>query len=399
VLNAALRNTNSQFAREQVIAEAPRQGVDPGLVRLSTLQFAEAVKILPVFQREFKRLFAQFFNEGELGALESREQTIFRRVWSLWYFFSFHPTKMYADARRDCPKRLEKIMKEARGNVRRELRRLSSETFQAQMVSEEILWEEEKALWIRVDGQNALEVYQSVELVVEGICQAIRRVENTELRQYTLEFHWPFIVIVPLVRGKLLAAQGWRLFLSTFLGTDETLELQWFHLFPYPIPQDAWNQLSLATWEDSRLEVASQLLQSTSELSLLIAHICDFEEIPDDGQINQQLQNYVQSLSSRISATFESVWNLAEEIVNRLQNQDFELAAHHEQLLIVSESLQELITNLRPTSNFDGTVRMNLESTMEWRNRLEICQESAFRIYLSWVSFILNQLDTSLSSM
>ena len=382
----------NDVSRNQIIKNAEEQyGIKANLIPLSNFNLSNTIKILPKLQKEFRQLLAQFINDNELESLDGQEQVVYRRVWNLWYLFTSQPDLRLKNPVPESANRFEHTKKRIRNNLKKELRSISSESLRFQIVSEDTLWGDERGLWIKIDGENPIDVYNSLESLLTAIHQVFLELKNKDLRHHVIDLNWPFVVIIPLVKGKSLNATAWRISLTVLLSNDEQLELKWWNLVSHPIPPDALNELGLMIWAQPRLEVANKLVASVSQLSLFAAHIRDFAKLPDlDEQGKKELQQYIQRLVSPMNEALQLVVDTEIEIGNcfiELSPSDYET---YPNLVEAIKALKALHERVLPTSDFQGQVSMDLEGIVEWANRLETGKQYAFSAYLFWVSDILS---------
>ncbi|MCY7385042.1 MAG: hypothetical protein LH628_21170 [Microcoleus sp. CAN_BIN18] len=381
----------NEVSRNQIIKNAEEEGIKADLIRLSNFNLSNTIKVLPNLQKKFRQLLAQFINNNGLESLDGQEQVVYRPVWNLWYLFTTQPDLRLQNAVQESANRFDRTKKRIRNNLKKELRSISSESLRFQIVSEDTLWGEERGLWIKIDGENPIDVYKSLESVLTAIHQVFLELKNKDLRHHVIDLNWPFVVIIPLVKGKSLNATAWRISLTVLLSNDEQLELKWWNLVPHPIPPDALTELKLTTWAEPRLEVAHKLIASVSQLSLFAAHIRDFERLPDlDEQGEKEFQEYIQRLVAPMSEALQLVLDTEVEILKILGEfspYDYENSPN---LATVVEALQALHNQVLPTANFQGQVTMDLKGIVEWANRLETGKQYAFLAYLFWTSDIVN---------
>jgi len=385
---------NGENVRVQEVAR--NANIDLGQqARLSVLNFGDALKALPNLQVEFRRFLSSRFATQELESLEQLEKENFTTLWHSWYFFAFHPNRRFQNASRDCLQQFNNKVREIRNSIRRELRSISLESLQVSLLSEDLKWEEEKTLWIKIDGENPFEVYQTVETIIRAIQQAIDSVHSNELRRYAIEFTWSNFVIVPLVRGRSLDSTAWR-FSSILFSVDPDQDLRWWNFVPVAIPSIALPQLALSTWNYPRLTVGQKLMGLIFQLSLLASHIRDFERLPELDELgNGLLQQYVQQVAIPLGEAFQAVLDVEFEIVgyfNTLASLEQESRPY---LVAAIQALVGLHEQLLPLDDCsrDGKIEvsMNLEEIAEWANRLNAIQQSASSMYLFWVSDVLEE--------
>ena len=122
-------------------------------------------------------------------------------------FFAAHPQRVVPNPA-SLIRRATEIITRIRTSLRRQLGALAARGVHVTIVSERVLWDGEPALWLTMDGEDALALYQTCEAVVRAIRQAVRREPETDLRRHVLDFQWPYVVVVPLVRGRSLHASA-----------------------------------------------------------------------------------------------------------------------------------------------------------------------------------------------
>jgi hypothetical protein len=394
VLNFHPYFRNGENAQAQEIARDSNIDLNQQ-ARLSVLNLGDALKALPKLQAEFGKFISPRFESQELESLERLEKDNFTTLWYSWYFFAFHPNRRFQNTSRDCLQQFKNKVREIKNNIKRGLRGISSDNLQVSLLSEDVQWEEEKALWIKIDGENPFEVYGAVEAVIRAIQQAINSVHSNELRRYAIEFTWSNFVIVPMVRGRSLDATAWR-FSSISFSVDPNQDLSWWNFVPIAIPPTAFSQLSLSAWNHPRLITGQKFMSLIFQLSLLASHIRDFERLPELDELgNGLLQQYVQQTAIPLGEAFQAVLDVEIEIgsyFNALTPPERESRPY---LATAMQALVELHEQLVPADDCssDGRIEMsmNLEEVAEWANRLNTVQQSAFSMYLFWVSDVLEE--------
>lgn len=397
VLNFHPYFRNGENTRVQEIAQQANIDLNQQ-ARLSVLNLGDARKALPKLQGEFRSLLSQFVEIHELSNLERLEQATFNELWCSWYFFAFHPNQRFQNATWQCTQQFSNQVREIRNNIRRELRRLSRNGLQVRILSEEVLWEEERSLWLVINGENVFDVYNTVEGVVSAIRRAIAAAENHELRHYAIIFTWSNIVIVPLVKGKSLDGTARRFSSILFsVDTGEDTFGRW-NFVPVAIPSNAFSQLALTIWTYPRLVVAQKLTGLLFQLSLFVSHLRDFERLPQQNEQGQELlQQYIQRLTTPIGETFQAVLDAETEMINYFSQLSPSEQANRPNLIVVAKGFVELHEQILPTADCsrDGRIEltMNLAELAEWASRLESIQQSVSLMYLFWVSDVLEEAE------
>lgn len=363
--------------------------------RLSVLSLGDAWKSLPKLQEEFRRLLSQFVDSHELNNLERQEREASYSLWCLWYFFAFYSNRRFQNPSQNCIQQFNNKVKEIKNSIRRELRDISSNSVQISILSEDVEWEKERTLWLKIDGENAFKVYETVETVVTAIQRAINSVHSNDLRRYAIDFTWSNTVIVPLVRGKSLDAKAWR-FSSFLFSVDPNREFNQWNFVLVAIPSDAFSQLALSTWNHPRLTIVQKLIGLIFQLSLLVSHIQDFERLPElDEQGHELLQQFIQQGTMLLSETFQAVLDVETEIVSYFNALSSLERTNRIHLIIALQILVKLSEQILPTDDCsrDGKiiVSMNLRQISEWASRLNSIKQQVNIMYLSWVSDVLEE--------
>lgn len=390
-LNAVLgRQVTSGAQRIRVMAEATRQGTNPRFAHLSTINFAGALTALPEMQRAFRQFLSPFVRGDTLDHLERRETELVTSVWCMWYHFAFHPEQVMADAPRECRRRYTAVMRQVRENLRRDLRELSSDTLRISIASETAFWDSLPALWVTIDGEDAVAAYGSVEEIIGAVRGAIGRVEATELRRFAVEQHWPFVVVVPLFRGKFLLPRAWRFSLPVMLSTDAATSLKWWNYVLQTIPATAVTALGLRAWKDPRLESAASVLERLGELTVLVRYLANLRSLPTISDSDMKwLQSYVGEIAERVGETGTAVANMEAEFLVGLQLSLVNDPQTLSDIQAFLDAVKTLHEQILPSADFSGTVTMNLEECEGWADRLEEAKKIAALIYLIWAAYIL----------
>ncbi len=393
VLNPELKGENAERIEE--IARDSNVDLN-SQAYLSTVNLGDAWKALSDFQDEFGQTLAQFFEKRELSEMERTESEMFSSFWKMWYFFAFNPTKPLAQASKECTSLFKNKVKEVRGKIKTELQTISSDAVKVEIFSEEVQWEKEAALWIKVDGGQAVDVYQAIEVTVESVKKAIHSVHDNLLRRYATKCTWPDIVIVPLVKSSPLDKNAWK-FPSDLLSVDPNFQMKWWNFVPVEIPQDAFSYLSLSPWNHPRLSTIKELRAAISELYLLSSHIKDFERLPDlDTQGYELLQSYTSEFVLTLSKSLQKVLDKTTEALAYFTGLPPEQVSTRPYLELSIQALVRMHRQVLPgeSQNADEQleVSMNLEELCEWVDQLNLAQQSAFEAYLFWVSDFLEEI-------
>lgn len=390
VLNAFLGKAKSKEEKDKILSTAAENNIKANWAGLAAYNLAEALKALPIFQREFRQLFYLFVDKDALGTLEKRESEIITKSWSLWYQFALHPGRHFHNSEKEALEKIENALKQIRKEIRRHFSKLNRTGINATVLSESDIWEDSPALWIIIDLSDPINLYESFKSIMNTLKLAMSTVENNSLKHYVLEFWWPTIVVIPLIKGKSLSKTAWK-FNTALLAMGTTRgEKNWWNYMQHPIPSDSWDKLGLSSWEHPRLDLINRFHSATAFFSFFIGHLNDFNRLPDlDEQGTTLLQNYVLSLSNKVSETLQLFFNSVTEILNYFNNLERDEKERRPQLLEAMKMLIDIHHQITNGKEFQGKVEMGLSETKEWIPHLKEALGQAELVRLLWIADIL----------
>ena len=380
---------------------AIKNGLKPEFVRLSKINLSDCIKIMPIFQRKFRRTFGHFFDVSDLDDLESRELIAFHSVWCMWYFFSVSPYLTHRKPEKEYIDNIDKIIKNMKKTVQKGLSNISSEDILISVASYNQFWEDKPALWITIDGKNGIDVYNSVEKIFPEIFNAVNKFRDKDLVRLIFGIKWPLIIVVPKIQGKCLTDKSWRIDSDTLLwGTSEGKLSWWNFVAQYPIPRDALTELCINIWEIPQLEVATKFVQNTYKLSLQLASIKDLERLPELDDLGiSQFKVYFQELMDDISKVAQTVLDSATEmknIFNELSPSDYH---NHPYKVKSMQALIEMSKCMTPVPNPRGEITLELKTIFKWAEDLEDGRKYAILAYLFWASDVISESNNTIGKV
>lgn len=314
VLNAMLGKAKTSTEIEQIRLAASASNIKTNGAGLATYNFAEAIKALPIFQKEFRRIFSSLMEDDTVSFFEKRESEAFSKSWNFWYRFAMHPGQHFKDPEKEVFQKSQNVLKGLHKHIQMYLNKLNNANTHVSILSENALWEDSPALWITYDVGNPINLYDSFESIINALKAAIGGVEPTSLKHYSLQLLWPTIVIIPMVKGRSLNRAAWKL--NTLILTMGALsEHDGWHYMQHSIPSETWDMLHLSSWEHPRLDMANRFQSSMALFSILIAHLNDFNRLPElDEQGLDLLQTYVSSVQQKASDSLQGFFDSVAEM-------------------------------------------------------------------------------------
>ena len=118
----------------------------------------------------------------------------------------------------ECGRQAAAVMNKTRLKLRDGFRSKSFQVARVTVASDSIAWEGQPALWLIVDVDRPWDIYQALDPVVNVLRNAAT-VGEKEFRRHLLDFNWPYVAIVPLVRSRYTTPVAWRINLAVLLQT------------------------------------------------------------------------------------------------------------------------------------------------------------------------------------
>lgn len=383
------RTVQDAAGRARVLAVAAEQGRREDAARLSVLTLAEAVKAVPQFQTAFRQLLHRFVDLAELTHLEAQEAQVYGRVWKMWYVFATQPERT-AKHSQALLEPVNAIIPSIRRALQKAWRKSKQSLAQIQILGEDISWGGSPALWLTIDSEDATDTFNALEDVVVALRDAVGRIVNEELRDYLLSFHWPQIIVLPLLRGKSIAGVAWQWHTATLI---KDAPLSWWQVVPVPIPLPVLEQLNISIWKDERLQLAQSFLSHISDLTTYATHVRDLLRAPEfDDEGTEQIRAYALFLGERMSEIFQAVIDSYTDMLNQFTQLSTDEQMDRPNLFVSIRLLTELKDNLLPTSDYGDSTAMNLPAMAEWAERLIAARERAGLAYLFWMTDVVDLL-------
>jgi hypothetical protein len=324
--------------------------VDEKLLRLSIFNLTEALEKLSQFQNKFNELLTEFCDADELGILMVQEKEVLRQIWRLWYFFAFHPEKRMIHPSRESKAKINDIRQTIRKQLNKKLRNKLLGNVQISVVSEEIMWEQDSSLWIKVDVSDPLSLINTRDNLINLVAESIAKTPNTFLREMFLKLHWKYLVIIPLINGKSIDLTAWKISLWGRLDRGDS-EMGWTNFVLQPIPKDVVKELNLQLWNSSKLEIGNQMIQSIIAFQMALGHIRHISYVIEniDSFGIEILQDYLSKFSKNLSKPLNLFLTNLDKIKEELKilfEQDPEHNLHLEEIIGLASDTIELFTLL-----------------------------------------------------
>lgn len=393
ITNASAGRLHPNDPRRQAILEAlSEQGVKPN-PSLSVHTLFDSNARLRAYQECFKDLFGSYLGEAEITVLEERESEVLTLTWTLWYYYTCKPWMKASSPRGQVRQWMDRTRREVESRIQQALQTTQTPDCNTKLLDCHRKWYDSPALWVTFDLRDPTQLHASIlEAFPRMLREALGDVRFGGLSYYIVQEICQYIVIVPLVRGRMLDESVWPFHTMSILRTKRVEEKPWAY-FPQELPESVREELDVEAWKLPEISAANRLSRSIATLYLLAAQVAEFQalsELTEPGI--ETLQAYVrEAFSETMSIALQGFFDAAEELCERFNAlSDVEQQAR-EQLRVAIKALGEVQDDVRPGEG-DGTFVLDVEGTAAYSQRLEEAYPITEQIRLLWISDILDRM-------
>ena len=352
---------------------------------LSFFNLSESNSTLLDYQSSFRSLFMDLLETSEIEELENAEREAINLLWTLWFYYTEFPRTPFADARKQAPARFNAIIS---GLYRRYDEVL--EQFHADRIETEHVWENSPTVWVKLDVDDPISIYQEMESLIFSFRDTLGPIEYGGVSHALIETQFKFTVIVPLVRGKLIAPMVWPLQTVLAIASDKPIEERPWAFVPQPVSNDLLAKLGISCWEHEDIKLAIQLAEAIQAMALISSMMVKVNDIPNPTKPGlERLQEFVGKRSKELSTLLQSYIDAGAALLdrhNRLSEAD---VARRPNLVEAVHGLQVVHRQVLPSDEFSGQASLSIENLIEYSDRLQIATSQVEGIKLLWIADIL----------
>jgi hypothetical protein len=365
-----LGRVRSEEQREHLRALATEQGVPLDKGFLSAYNFAEALRHLPAFQREFRARFAHLVGSRRLEKLEQEELATLKAAWSLWYSFIKQPERQWRAPEMRACQIFTDILERLRDAIQSGFARLGAEGVQAEIRSEQVAWEELPALWLVAEVENPLRLHEAAKAIGDVLQAALGDIANQSAEHFAVDTAWQNILLVPTFGGANPAGTVWR-FRPYHFYAGNKLEENRYAAIPIPLPESLAQQLGIEIRKDGLEGPFERLQAGVVELWSVVAHASDFLRLDvtlDDEGVGI-IQAYMTGVADRISEGLRRAVDLWLDAFEDIRGADGWI--DRPLLVEVHEALIEHHEVLTPVEGYTPGDPIDLPTLKLWGDRLQ----------------------------
>lgn len=290
--------------KRTVLEEMRVAEVRDNYARLPTYNLGDALSKLVPFQIAFSQKLARFVDPTVLTEIECSERNEIDRLWPIWYQFAMHPRWTCRDAQTEAEALVSSLLAGSRRKLRRSFRKLGARGLRITVLSESVLWENSRTLWLGCDAEDVVKAWSGFPDVVREIQPILQYTTGLQsLRDWVINLTWPRVNIVPLVRGRLLQPIVWSFLTPTLKNFSLSDPAETWRNFPSPIPQNLISGLHLETWSVQSCVELGRVQEDVVEALRLAYHGRSLRHLPRTNEVGKAITSaHISSIAADLSA-------------------------------------------------------------------------------------------------
>ena len=382
VLVPNLSSAMTEQSRKAVLAKAKELHISENSVRLSIVNGFDACSALfklHYIEQELCKLGIDFHSDDEFRQEEVNEFLDTMRSWAMFCY----PNQMLQKSKKKrkhkarVPKRkleLGDCLATTRKRIRLALKKLKPEGITAGIISEQVQWDNENALWIGFDTKHPLSSLVAIEHIWFSLVEAFRPDREKIVRIQAIDLFWEKIVLVPTVNGKSVEKQAFPNMNGVAYPLDENPEHQQWRFTPELIPETAWKKLKLQNWEHHpSWKPFDEFAAAYGALLLHVDHLADFSRctIDLDETGEKILLDYITVEQKRAELFLQETFDSCARLLKEFPELDESIVDQRPDILQCLNLIVSMKDAIYPIQDFDQQFKMTIDQIVEWRERLK----------------------------
>jgi len=373
--------------RSEIISKFESKGVGLNTPFLSYINLWDAFSSLKQFQIEFRNLFSNVVDEGLLIKLETDELKTLEELFYAWGYFVYKPRTALGNAKTQIPLRHDRQYEEVLKGIREAILKLRSDTLYAQIIDRNVLWEENTALWIQIDMESPLAIYENIEKLIHALRECIGESQYGDVKYFLGETKFKHTVIIPTIQGKSLDSMIWPLLTTQTLMQTHDLEEKQYLYIPHEISMDTLVRLGIDLWRIDEIENIQKLESGFNTLMIsltLLGRSSEMHEFPEE--LLPTIENYMRDRSSEISEALQMFIDSATVFLDYYNNLSNEEIDSNE---LLQEAYLELVKFKNNILSEDGILQIAIEDMSEIAKELQELIPVIQGIKLVWLNEVI----------
>jgi hypothetical protein len=382
VLIPPLRTATNQTTRNSIIEEAKNYDITEGSIRLSVCNGIDACTAVGEVHG-VEKLMSESVNEIGLDELNRNEELRdFLETMRVWSIFCYpeqiipkqQQTKKQTGRNRKRKIELRDSLRSTENRIKDALIRLKSKGIEARVLTDQVRWNQDTALWIVFTTQHPLGTLNAFDHIWHSFVESFKPDIHKIVKIKAVEYYWKKIVLIPLVKGRSLEKQAFpNISGVTFMVDDDPEQKNWEFTLE-PIPVTAWDQLNLEYWEkEQEWDVFQEFSTAYSALYYHVSHIADFSRCSVDlDEVGEKiLQDYIRIEEKRTKPFFQATFDTSVRLLAELPELNVSMILDRPDIWECKKLLVAMKDAIYPCEDYSQEANLSFGEIVSWRARIQ----------------------------
>ena len=364
---------------------------------LSTLNFFNCLKIIKPYQKNFRKLFSNYFDSKKLFELERAERETIKQTWQMWYFFAYKPYIKMSKPLNNVNTRVLSEKQKFDRRINNALTIMNSENIKTERLKIDFRWNKSNAMWIQLNIQDPILLHEAFQKLVSNLQEAFGEQNFKSLSSYIIEESYEYVIVIPLIRGKMINQNVWSINTLVSLYGQTTLE----NISLYYMEQISLNlltKLGFEIWNIEDIHHANKLLEYFFKSWLHASQVLELNELPESDSITyfKDIESVHCKISSnQMSTCIQQFIDTKNILIDRF-NEYLELENQQRSAVVEAFNiLKDIHEHILPFEDGKSEISFNLEELGDYARVLENNIINIEMIRLLWITDILDNMDLS----
>ena len=371
-----------------IIDYLKNHNINTNVQNTSIFNLRQARDALNNYQLTFQKLFKDRVGQNSLKSLEERESKVLYRLWYFWYFFVNRPQTLLPRPETQLMDRVNTAQRDLLKKYDDCLARVSSPEIRAiRSSSPDSNWESSSAIWLSLDVDTPLQIYPSIEAIVNHLKQTLGDLDPLDLEYLLLEENYEYTVIIPTVMGRMISSYVWPLRSVFTIADKQPIEEKLWAYIPVQAPASVLLSSGIKQWEHDDIALAHKMSESLSLVATYLSMISEIGRMPDATDASSgKIQGFMRTRSEELSTNLQIFMDTASILLDRFNRLGEQEKSHQPNLVNAVSLLSNVYGQVMPSNNFSGVQTLKIDEIAEYSERLRVVTPVIEEVKLYWIA-------------
>ncbi len=366
LFNCFTARIKDKIQKKIIQEELTKNGITNKNSHISAINLADAKKELTKYQSAFQEIVGQTSINNELDPLKNKETKLFDSLCPMWYQLLYSPEPTINCANVQCRIKFNKLLQK----IKQKIESSFSTNENAKLctfIESDINYQGEKTFWIAINVNKHMDLLTEPNLIGKIFGSTFTQIKFNTYEYHALSFLFKQIIIIPHINNHTLSTYAIRIPLNVLISTEDDPPINTL-LYGHELETGTITSLGLRTMTSPTLEFAYNTNQLVSKLYVIVEHLGDLLNIPDniDDTSSQILNKYAHSKSTKIQSIIDSYAYFVNENELKQHVRKKNSPEMNDAITFICDVFQTMM----PKSNSQNNFTLEQEEILEWAERL-----------------------------